>query len=160
VFTGNTGQNGASNPLLKGVSARLTMWDVHARYFRGNWDLQALYTQGIQGDAAQVSNALIAASGNPSLIAPHVLNGGYLQGAYHVWKRKDMDLAPFVRYERYNTQREVGLGFAPDPLNDERVITAGLNFKLHPQVVLKADFQRFRTNDSQNRFNLGLGYMF
>jgi hypothetical protein len=22
---------------------RLTLWDVHAKYFRGNWDLQALY---------------------------------------------------------------------------------------------------------------------
>jgi len=160
VFTGDTGQNGASNPLLRGVSARLTLWDMHAKYFRGNWDLQAVYARGTQGDAAQVSNALIAASGNPTLIAPQVLFGGYLQGAYHVWKRGDMDLAPFVRYERFNTQREVGAGYTPNPLNDERVITAGLNFKLHPQVVLKADFQRFRTNSSQNRFDLGLGYMF
>jgi phosphate-selective porin O/P len=160
VFTGNSGQNGASNAALKGVSARVTLWDVHARYFKGNWDLQTLYTRGTLGDAAQVSNALVAASGDPTLIAPKVFDGGYVQAAYHVWKRGDTDLAPFIRFERINTQKEVAAGFTPNPLNDERVITAGLNFKLHPQVVLKADYQKFHADPTKDRFNLGLGYMF
>lgn len=160
VFSGNTGQNGASNPALKAVPARLTLWDVHAKFFKGNWDLQALYARGALDDAAQVSNALIAASGDPTLIAPKAFNGGYVQAAYHVWKRGDVDVAPFIRIERFNTQKEVAAGFIPNPLNDERVITAGLNFKLHPQVVLKADYQKFRTDGTKDRFNLGLGYMF
>ena len=160
VFTGNTGQNGASNAALKGVPARLTMWDVHAKYFRGNWDLQALYARGALGDAAQVSNALIAASGDPTLIAPKVFDGWYAQAAYHVWKRGDMSLIPFVRFERFNTQKEVAPGFIANPLNDERVITAGMSFRLHPQVVLKADYQKFRTDGTKDRLNLGFGYMF
>jgi len=32
VFTGNTGQTDSANPLLKGVAARMTLWDVHAKY--------------------------------------------------------------------------------------------------------------------------------
>ncbi len=160
VFTGNTGQNGASNTALKGVSARFTLWDMHAKYFRDNWDLQALYARGALGDAAQVSNALVAASGNPALIAPKTFDGWYAQAAYHVWKRGDMDLAPFIRLEKFNTQKSVADGFTPNPLNDERVITAGLSFKLHPQVVIKADYQKFRTDVTKDRFNLGLGYMF
>jgi hypothetical protein len=160
VFTGNTGQNGASNAALKGVSARLTLWDVHAKYFRGNWDLQALYARGTLGDAAQVSSALIATSGNPNLLAPKVFDGWYAQAAYHVWKRGDMSLTPFIRYERFNTQKQVAEGFSADPLNNERVITAGMTFRLHPQVVLKADYQKFRTDNTKDRFNLGLGYMF
>jgi hypothetical protein len=160
VFTGNTGQNGASNAALKGVSGRLTLWDVHAKYFRGNWDLQALYARGTLGDAAQITNALIASSGNPNLVAPKVFDGWYTQAAYHVWKKGDMSLTPFIRYERFNTQQEVAEGFTADPLNNERVITAGMTFRLHPQVVLKADYQKFRTDSTKDRFNLGLGYMF
>lgn len=160
VFTGNTGQNGATNAALKGVSARLTLWDMHAKYFKGNWDLQTVYARGTLGDAAQVSNALVAASGNPALIAPKTFDGWYAQAAYHVWKRGDMDLAPFIRFEKFNTQKTVADGFTPDPQNDERVITAGLSFKLHPQVVIKADYQKFRTDSAKDRFNLGLGYMF
>lgn len=160
VFTGNTGQNGASNAALKGVPARLSLWDVHAKFFKGNWDLEVLYARGALGDAAQISNALIATSGDPTLIAPKAFDGGYVQAGYHVWKRGDMDVAPFIRFERFNTQKELAAGFTPNPLNDERVVTAGLNFKLHPQVVLKADYQKFRTDATQDRFNLGLGYMF
>ena len=160
VFTGNTGQNGATNAALKGVPARLTLWDVHAKYFRGDWDLQALYARGTLGDAAQVSNALIAASGNANLLAPKVFDGWYTQAAYHVWKRGDMSLTPFIRYEKFNTQKEVADGFTADPLNNERVITAGLSFRLHPQVVIKADYQKFRTDSTKDRFNLGVGYMF
>ncbi len=160
VFTGNTGQNGASNAALKGVSARLTLWDMHAKYFKGNWDLQALYARGTLGDAAQVSNALVAASGNPALIAPKTFDGWYAQAAYHVWKRGELSMTPFIRFEKFNTQKVVADGFTPDPLNNERVITAGLSFKLHPQVVIKADYQKFRTDSTKDRFNLGLGYMF
>ena len=71
-----------------------------------------------------------------------------------------MDAAPFIRYERYNTQDSVGAGYTADPLNDETVTTVGVNFKLHPQVVVKADIQNFKANNLKDRFNLGVGYMF
>lgn len=160
IFTGNTGQNGASNALLKGVSARLTLWDLHAKYNVGDLDLQALYARGMLGDADRVTTALITASGDSTRIAPKTFDGWYAQAAYHLWKRNDMDFAPFFRYERFNTQKEVPNGFTANPLNDEAVTTAGFNFKLHPQVVLKADYQKFKTDSTRDRFDLGLGYMF
>lgn len=36
----------------------------------------------------------------------------------------------------------------------------GLNFYLNPNVVLKADLQRFRLNTDNNRLDLGVGYAF
>lgn len=153
VFTGDTGQDGASSAALKGVAARLTLWDVHARYTAGKLDLQALYARGALQDAGKIS----LATGE---VAPKSLYGWYAQAGYRVWERDDMDLAPFVRYERYNTQDEVAAGFAADPLNNEKVATMGLNFKPHPQVVFKADYQKFRTDSTKDRFNLGIGYMF
>jgi hypothetical protein len=153
VFTGNTGQDGTSNAALKSVKGRLTLWDVHAKYTMGDLELQALYARGSLGDAGAIS----AATGEA---APKSLYGWYAQAGYHVWKRGDADLAPFVRFERYNTQREVADGFAADPLNDERVTTVGVNFKIHPQVVFKADYQNFRADNTLDRVNLGVGYMF
>jgi hypothetical protein len=153
LFTGNTAQDGASNAALNGVHGRLTLWDVHARYAARGWDLQALYARGALGDA----DAISAATGE---VAPKSLYGWYVQAAYHVWKSGDLDLAPFARFERYNTQQSVADGLSPDPLNDERVATLGVNFYVHPQVVLKADFQNFRADDTKDRLNLGVGYMF
>jgi hypothetical protein len=138
---------------LKGVPARLTLWDVHTQYSHGALDLRALYARGTLGDADKVSIAT-------GFTAPRSFYGWYTEAGYHLWKRGDFDLAPFARYERYNTQASVAQGFTPDPANDEAVTTVGLNFWIHPQVVLKADYQKFRTDSTKDRFDLGLGYVF
>jgi len=164
VFTGNTGQNGVSNSALQGVSARLTLWDVHAQYRVGGLDLQGLYAAGTLGDADKVTAAILAAAPTPAdaFAAPKTLKGGYVQAAYHVYKRGNFDLAPFVRYERIDIkqQEDPASGQLQDPNNIERIKTFGVNFWVHPQVVLKADVQRYATDKSQDRFNLGLGFMF
>lgn len=153
LFTGDTGQDGASNPALKGVAARLMLWDVHAKYTVGNLDLQGLYARGTLGDADKISLAT-------GQVAPKSLYGWYGQAAYRVWKSGDKALTPFIRYERYNTQNEVASGFVADPLNNEKVTTVGLDFKVHPQVVFKADYQNFSADNTRDRFNLGVGFMF
>ncbi len=161
VFTGNTGQNGQTNPLLKGVGARLTLWDVHAKYSVGRLDLQGLYAAGRIGDADRLNAAILASAPVP-FAAPKSLKGWYTQAAYHVFKQGDFDLAPFVRYERFEIrqQEDPANGLFQDPKNLERVTTFGLNFRVHPQVVLKTDIQSYHTDKTKNRFNVGLGYMF
>ena len=158
VFAGNTGQNGASNPLLKGVEARLTMWDVHAQYKVGGLELQALYAAGTLGDAEQLNAAL----GAPGAPVPKSMKGAYVQAAYHLYKRDKLDFAPFVRLEGIDIrqQEDPANGLFQDPNNHERITTAGFNFWVHPQVVLKADVQRYRTDSTKDRFDLGVGYMF
>jgi phosphate-selective porin O/P len=160
VFTGNTGQNGQSNPLLKGVAAKLTLWDAHAKYRIGGFDLQALYAAGRLGDAERL-NAVTSAAATP-FAAPKSLKGWYGQAAYHVYRRGDLDVAPFVRLERFEIrqQEDAALGVFQDPNNLERVRTVGVNFKIHPQVVIKSDVQRYSTDRTKDRFNIGLGYMF
>ena len=160
LFTGNTGQNGQSNPVLKGVAAKLTLWDLHAKYSVAGWDLQALYARGKLGDADKV-NLVTSAAATP-FAAPKSLMGWYGQAAYHVYRRGDLDVAPFMRIERFEIrqQEDPALGVFQDPNNLERVRTFGVNFKIHPQVVLKTDVQRYSTDRTKDRFNIGLGYMF
>src|SRR3954471_5288454 len=161
VFAGNTGQNGASNSLLKGVDARLTLWDVHAQYKVGRLELQAVYADGKLGDADQLNPSILATSAEP-FAAPNRMKGAYVQAAYHIYKSDKLDFAPFVRLEGIDIrqQEDPANGLFQDPGNHERITTAGFNFWVHPQVVLKADVQRYRTDPTKDRFDLGLGYMF
>jgi hypothetical protein len=162
VFSGDTGQNGMSNPALQGVAARFTIWDVHAQYRIAGLDLQALYTAGTLGDADKVTAALFAADPATAFAAPKSMKGWYAQAAYHVYKKGNFDVAPFVRYERIDiTQAEdTANNLLRDPRNDERIKTVGVNFWVHPQVVLKADIQRYAADQTQDAYRLGLGFMF
>jgi hypothetical protein len=162
VFSGDTGQNGASNPALQGVAARFTMWDVHAQYRVAGLDLQALYASGTLGDADKVTAALFAADPATAFAAPQSMKGWYAQAAYHVYKRGNFDVAPFIRYERIDIRQaeDPANGLLQDPRNDEKIKTAGINFWVHPQVVLKADIQRYTTDKTQDAYRLGLGFMF
>jgi phosphate-selective porin O/P len=161
VFSGNTGQDGATNSALRGVAARLTLWDVHAQYRLGRLDLQALYAAGTLGDADKL-NAAVGATATPPFAVPKSMKGSYVQAAYHVYKQGNFDVAPFVRFERIDIrqQEDPANGLFQDPNNDDRVKTLGVNFWVHPQVVLKADIERFATNKANDRFDLGLGFMF
>jgi hypothetical protein len=162
VFSGDTGQNGASNPALQGVPARFTIWEVHGQYRIAGLDLQALYTAGTLGDADKVTAALFAADPATAFAAPQSMKGWYAQAAYHVFKKGNFDVAPFVRYERIDIRQaeDPANNLFQDPNNNERIKTLGVNFWVHPQVVLKADIQRYATDRTQDAYRLGLGFTF
>jgi hypothetical protein len=153
VFTGGASQGQAV------ASSRVTLWDLHARWTPGRWDLSALYASGSISNTAALNASLV---GNPTLI-PARFEGGYLQAAYHLWSKGDYSLAPFARWERFNTASafaDLGPGLTPAPAPTEQVVTLGANFYVTPVVVLKADYQRFRVNSDANRVDLGLGFSF
>jgi hypothetical protein len=168
-FTGDATQGNAAfradntQPDFSGLGGRVTLWDAHARWQPGRLDLQALYARGHIGDAAQIDERLLAFNqanpGDERVFVPSEFYGWYVQAAYRIWDRDQMSLVPFVRYEYYNTQSSMPAGFTADPANASHVFTTGLNFYPHPQVVIKADYQRY-TDKNNNRFDLGLGYMF
>ena len=152
VFTGNTGQ---SEPGIG--NARLTLWDVHTRYQTGNWDLRALYARGHLGDAADINTV----TGRTD--APSAFYGWFVEAANHVWKSGEMDFAPFIRYEKYDSQASLPFNSVRVDSSKNNVWTVGANFWATPQVVLKADYQVYDEKDEDRgdkRFNLGMGYMF
>jgi hypothetical protein len=162
LFTGNTAQDGngaTAKTALQGKNARLTLWDIHGQADVGDLALRALYARGSLTDTLAINQAAGLAAGS-NKAAPKSFWGWYGEAAYRLWKNGDMRLSPFVRYERYNTQASVDEGYAKDALNDETVVTAGANFNLSRDVVLKADWQDYKQDNMKDRFNLGLGYMF
>jgi Phosphate-selective porin O and P len=153
---------------------RVTLWEAHARYTPGKFDLSALYAHG------SISNLGLANSANPGSPnpIPSDFYGYYAQAAYGLWEHGDYRLAPFVRWETYDmgsryagtTGPVVPTGLVPLsstpgdygywPSNHDRVWTVGANFYTTPHVVLKADYQWFDVNSDFNRFDLGLGLNF
>lgn len=169
LFTGNSIQGNAdfkadnTQPDFSGIKGRVTLWDLHTRWQSKGWDLQALYAKGRIGDAGKIDSALQAfnvANATNRPYVPSEFYGWLTQGAYTVWQSGEMTLTPFVRYEKFDTQSDMPTGFAVDPANADHVLTAGLSFKPVTQVVFKADYQKFRDHPTNDRFNLGLGYMF
>ena len=160
VFTGGIGQ-GQKDFLAK--DARLTLGEAHVRWQPGPFDLSALVARGQISDTEALNLSFI---GHPTPV-PESFWGGYVQGAWRIWQRGASSLAPFLRYEAFNT----AASYAPVPqgldvpaANTERVWTLGLNYYLTPAVVFKADYQHFNVADDVlgygNRFNLGVGYQF
>lgn len=154
VFSGNASHGQAGTP-----KSRITLLDAHARWTPGRWDLAAVYARGSISNTAAL-NALNLGSATP---LPSRFDGWYAQAAYTLWSRGDYALKPFARWERFNTARafaDLGAGLTPQALRTERVVTLGANFQLTPEVVLKADLQRFREARDSDRFDLGLGWSF
>jgi len=92
------------------------------------------------------------------------LIGGYGQAGYNVLSRSltDVELTPYIRYELVDTQAEVPSGFQRKPSTKNTYVTAGIEVKPLPQVVLKID-HTWVSNDADtgvNQFNINVGYAF
>ena len=154
LFTGKTAQDDAR---LNGADARLTLWDAHVRYNKDKFDLRALYAQGHLSDAAELNAAGLG------LQTAERFYGYYIEAEYHIWQQGDQDFAPFIRFEKWDTQATLPTGTLRGVGSKNHVMTAGANYWPHPRVVFKADYQKFDEDDGDKgdkRFNLGLGYMF
>jgi hypothetical protein len=154
VFTGvaSQGQSGFEKN-------RVTLWESHARWNPGNWDLSALYSRGHISNTRAVNLTLV---GNPTLI-PQNFFGGFVEAAYRATLPNDWTLIPFARFERLNTASSYATlpsGLTPYALEDEKVVTAGFNLDIARGVVFKLDYQHFQRDSDNNRFDLGIGYQF
>ena len=156
VFSGKAGQK---QPDFPSQDAVVTLAEGHVRWTPGPFDLQALYARGHISDTAPYNQTIV---GNPTLV-PSDFYGWYVQAAWYAWQRGEYQLAPFVRYERFNTgwhYATLAEGLTPAPLPTEGVTTVGASFYVTPNIVFKADYQWFRTDNTLDRFQLGLGLNF
>ena len=160
VFTGKIAQGAQDFPAN---AARLVLGEAHVRWQPGPFDVSALYARGTISDTQELNLTFL---GQPTPV-PKAFWGGYVQGAWRALEWGTSSLAPFARYEAFDTassyaQQPQGPGMPPLP--SERVWTAGVNYYLNPNVVFKADYQRFNRDDAAlgygDRFDLGIGYQF
>jgi F0F1-type ATP synthase membrane subunit c/vacuolar-type H+-ATPase subunit K len=161
AFSGGTGQGNLAPSGAK-IGGRTTVFDVHADWqWRGLW-LRGLYahTSIAQADLINQFNGFV---GDESVGSRQ--DGWYVQGAYDVLSFKaqtKMSLLPYVRYEQYDTQREVPSGYARNPANDIDALTVGIAYKPIDRLVFKADWQQRKTaaKTGVDAWSLALGYIF
>jgi hypothetical protein len=162
AYLGNSGQGRASpsNPAAT-VGAQTLIWEGHAQYRAGGFDLTGLFALSTVDDVADI-NALNEITGDASV--GERLIGWYLQGGYDILRatRSTHQLIPYVRYEQLDTQDRVPQGFSRNPANDRSFLTLGAMWKPVTNVSLKADYQ-IVSNEAEtgvNQLNVNLGYLF
>ena len=159
VVRGDTGQ-GLSFGDSK-AAATMTMWEGHAQYQFRSLHLRALYVRNSIEDTD-----ILSAHFEQGI--SEIQWGWYGEIAYDILPAFNPDtrlgLVPFVRYERFNTQEEVPAGFTPDETKNRTVVTTGVSFYVHPNVVFKIDYRQFDSKggdiSSNNDLNIGVGYAF
>ena len=159
VVSGDTGQGLPFGDTT--AAATMTMWEGHAQYQYRGLHLRGLYVR----NSIEDTDILSAARGQG---ISETQWGWYGEIAYDILPLFNPDtrlgFVPFARYERFNTQEEVPAGFTPDETKNRTVVTMGVSFYLHPNVVFKIDYRQFDSEggdiSDQNDLNFGVGYAF
>lgn len=160
LYTGQSGQN-STTAAGEEIDGRVTLWEIHGTSeFRGV-ELKTLYTQGTIGDVTAINNANSLTGSNS---VGERFFGGYAEVAWNVLSlgNSPQYLAPFFRYERYDSQQRVPAGFSKNPANSRTEYVIGVSYKPITQVVIKGDWQNVenQAGTGVNQVNFALGYIF
>ncbi|HEX9654389.1 MAG TPA: hypothetical protein VGA99_11810 [bacterium] len=161
-FVGNTGQS-LSDTSGNELDARLSLFSVHFMFARKGMELRGLFVQSTISDVAEL-NAVRAFSGANSIGEKQ--QGYYFTLAYdvlpHLMTGTTHYLAPFVQYEKLNTQTEVPAGFAKNLTRERSNLSFGLTYKPHPNVAFKVDYinRDNEANSALDQFNVAVNYLF
>jgi hypothetical protein len=157
AYVGDAGQ---ADPVLgRHTSIKTQLYEGHLQWHYKGLEFRALGAWGHVGDAGLLS----AANGEP--IGKENF-GWYTEAAYDlmplIWSDSSQYLAPFIRYERYDSLAKLPAGVLDDGSFDRRIYQAGLSYKPIPNVVIKADYRNISSAAGQNphEFNLGLGFIY
>ena len=143
---------------------KLWIAEAHAQYRTGPFHGRALFAYTDVSGAGALSAALGKA---PSESIARSTLGGYVELAYDIWPAifgddNEHALEPFVRFEYLDTQHDVAAGFVRDRNLAFSVLSTGLSYYPHPNVVLKAEYrnQNARSGVRPDEFALGLGFAY
>ncbi len=149
---GGSGYKGGGNV----VDVEVSILEGDFRYRIGGLDIQGTYA-AIDIDGAQkitgktVGSKMVGWTGE---VAYHLLP--------HFYENTKKDMVLFVRWEEFNTQKEVVSGATADPKNDREVWTYGVAYYPVSDIAVKTDVENWKSaaGERDQRVNVGLAYMF
>lgn len=163
AWVGNSGQGNLYSSKAFGAQELNVMTQLYEGHIQYRWrglEMRALGAVGFIGNAAQLSAAKQETIGSQNY-------GWYVESAYNImpvlWPELGHYLAPFFRYESYNTLASVPLGFDDyDGLYDRWIYQAGLTYKPIENVAVKFDYQNFNSAAKKlpDQFNVGVAFMY
>jgi hypothetical protein len=157
AYAGNSGQNQDFGG--QQVDAFTQLYEAHVQWKYRGLEFRTLGSWGHIDDADVLSAAKGQTIGSSNY-------GWYTEVGYDVLpllvKDTTQYLAPFFRYEQFDTIAGTPTGFLDDETKDRQIYQFGLNYKPIPNVVIKADYRNFtaKKGNLPDDFNLGLGFIF
>ncbi|MGI9213338.1 MAG: hypothetical protein ACR2HF_12780 [Methylococcaceae bacterium] len=157
TYMGNAGQDNRFHG--DRVDAYTQLHEGHLQWHYKGWEFRALGAFGSVDNAAALSMAKGETIGKQNY-------GWYAEGAYDVmpllFKDSSHYLAPFFRYEQYDSLAKVATGFNDDGRYDRWIYQGGLTYKPIPNIAIKADYRNIRSasGTQPDEFNLGVGFIY
>ncbi len=161
-YVGNTAQ-ALTDTSGNEIDARLALFSLHFMFARKGLELRGLFAQSTISDVEEL-NVVRGFTGANSIGERQY--GYYFTLAYDLLpllaKGTTHYLAPFVQYEKLNTQAEVPAGFAKNLARERSNLTLGLTYKPHPNVAFKLDYinRDDEANSALDQFNVAVNYLF
>ena len=171
-YFGNSADNRPKPDLT--VPAHVAIGDFHASLVEGPLTVRGVLLYGTLQNAGQVSKANRSLSNNLNAKRTPVGSaalGAFVEAGYDILSffphaPSDTDapqrLDIFGRFDYYDSMFETDEEIFDNPRWERRVWRAGINWHLHPQLVLKGEFvHRTLGLPSDNReesFSLGMGF--
>jgi len=139
---------GADQERIPNVHTSTFLGEGHVQVRWRGLELRGLFAYGTLSNSENLTQALFPtlAEVPETRVLASDLYGYYGELAYDFWPlvaKSNLYLAPYFRYERFNTQFRTGAlaGRAADRTQDVTIFEAGLTFKPHPQIVLKLSYR-------------------
>jgi len=156
-----TGRSSFQTPRL---DTTVTVSDVDARFRHERLELRGQFAYVAIDDAAGLNDAIARLSGVSPNIA-EAMRGFYLESAYRIWNAgAPRDLVGFVRYENFDTQFRMPVGYVPLKEFDRDAWTTGVTYYPDADIAVKVDYTFLRNQSGvfRNRHvvNAGLGWWF
>ena len=154
LFSGNVVNSEASE-----VNSSMFLYDVDFHFRKSGFDVRGTYATSHLSDAAKLNQEL---GWEGAQSAGEDQYGYYLTCGYNLLKGRAQRLMPFVRFEKYDTQDGVPVGFENDPTTERQITTVGVSFYPRADVVIKADYEDWdiTDGDAKKQFNLGIGFQY
>lgn len=141
--------------LIDSSTVTMTMATVHTSFNVSQWTLRGQYT------FANYANTLAYNEFGDSDV-PEMMHGLYFVAAYDLLKSQNITLEPFFRFSHLNNHLRVNESVQKNTALSQNIYTMGVNYKPHPGVVFKLDYQFYNKGDDSRfrQFNAGIGVWF
>lgn len=166
-YYNRTAENASKPEKMSGIHAAVGILSGDAQYAAKNLSVRLNAVYGDLSDSRRLSQINKSISGATGFARTPVAKNAVAYSAeagYNVMSlfRSKEKLVPFLRYEYYNSAEGMEEGMAEMPINKRNVFTAGLNYFLLPNLVVKADYSLRHINhdgyNQENTFGLAVAY--
>ncbi len=161
AYFGDSGQDLATADGRE-VDAGVSIFEGHLEWKWKGLEARLLGVEAEVDDVALLNDALgFAGAGSIG----ERMGGYYAQLAYDLFARRprgEQALLPYVRWETYDTQKEVPAGFEESASTDIEILTAGLAYRPIDPIILKFDYQDIdnAAGTGVDQYNIAVGYIF